>query len=161
MPQRGGYGPPVHFGFKACCAVLAVALIACAKGHDDDTPVGALMDFLEAMDRGAGDSHALERAYALLDRSAREALEVRAAKAQTLAGRTYHPWEMLAEGRFRLKFVPEPHRMRAKVDGARATVSVSDASGRQTVQVPMVREDGAWRVVLAVPPMYHPAATGT
>jgi len=141
--------------------LLGLVLLGCAESQEDDTPAGALMLFLEAMDQGTGDSDALQTAYTLLDRGARTALHLRAAKAQTLAGRTYHPWQMLAEGRFRLKFAPERHRMRAKIDGERATVAVSDARGEQTVQVPMVREDGAWRVVLEVPPMYQPPANGT
>lgn len=148
--------------FKNVGFVLALLLLAaCDQAPKDDTPAGALLLFLEAMDQGAGDSSSLERAYLLLNRSARQALEQRAAKAETLAGRSYQPWEMMAEGRFRLRFAPARHRMRTKQDGDRAKVTVSDAAGKQSVQVPMTREDGAWRVVLDVPPMYQPAAAGT
>ncbi len=136
-------------------------MIACGDAHDDATPTGALVLFLEAMDQAASDSNALERAYRLLDPAARNALAQRADKAETLAGRAYPPWEMLAEGRFRLRFTPARHRMRAKIDGDNARVSVSDESGKQTVHVPLVREGDAWRVVLDVPPMYQPAAQGT
>lgn len=137
-----------------------MVIAACSESHDDDTPVGALVSFLEAMDRGAADSDALRGAYELLDKGARKALEERAAKAETLAGRTYQPWEMLAEGRFRLHFAPERHRMRTKIDGDRAKVTVSDPNGKQTVSVPLAKEGDAWRVVLDVPPMYQPAPSG-
>lgn len=165
MPRSRGYGPRVFVATTVRAVLVAwlllSSLLACTDSHEDDTPVGALMLFLEAMDRSSGDADSLERAYTLLDRVSRQALDVRAAKAQTLAGRVYQPWQMLAEGHFRLRFTPERHRMRTKINGDRATVSVSDATGQQTVQVPMAREDGAWRVVLNVPPMYQPPATGT
>ena len=165
MAATQGYGPRVFVPRKLvsalCLPLLAALLLACGDAQEDDTPVGALMLFLEAMDQGGGDSDALERAYHLLNEQARRELDERARKAETLAGRAYEPWEMLAQGRFRLRFAPARHRMRAKIDGDRASVSVSDASGEHSVQVPMVREDKAWRVVLDVPPMYQPPATGT
>jgi len=168
MGRARGYGPPVFALSKlriACVWVLlsAVGVLAAACGEErqDATPTGALVMFLEAMEQGENDSASLQRAFQLLDPVARKGLEARAQKAQSLAGRPYDAWEMLAEGRFRMRFTPARHRMRAKVDGDRAKVSVSDAAGKQTVHVPMVLEDGAWRVVLELPPMYQPPPVGT
>ena len=140
--------------------VVLACLVACGEADDDASPSGALLMFLEAMDAANSDPSSLETAFRLLDPDARAELTERASKAETLAGREYKPWQMLAEGRFRLRFTPDPHRLRAKIDGDRAQVSVADPSGKQRVQVPMVREGTHWRVVLAVPPMYQPPATG-
>lgn len=161
MAITRGYGPPVFAPRALLLWLVLSCFVGCGEAHDDATPTGALLMFLEAMDQAASDSNALERAYRLLDPAARAALTQRADKAETLAGHAYQPWEMLAEGRFRLRFAPARHRMRAKIDGDKARVSVSDENGKQSVYVPLVREGEAWRVVLEVPPMYQPAAQGT
>jgi hypothetical protein len=135
-------------------SLLAVALAtACSPAPPDETPTGALRLFLRAMERTGTDPAALEEAYALLDVRARQALEQRARDASALAnGREFAPWEMLAQGRYRVRFgYAEYGSMREHIDGERATVTVVGTNGRDRAEVPLVRETGHWRVVLDVP----------
>jgi hypothetical protein len=60
---------------------------------------------------------------------------------------------MLAQGRYRVRFpYAEYGSMRESIDGERATVTVVGTDGRSRAEVPLVREEGHWRVVLRVPP---------
>ena len=135
-------------------AWLVAALAACSPAPSDETPTGALRLFLRAMEESGSDSTALESAYGLLDEHARQALEQRARDAGALAnGREFEPWEMLAQGRYRVRFAyAEYGSMRERIDGERAIVTVEGASGTDRAEVPLVREAGRWRVVLAIPP---------
>lgn len=133
---------------------LFCAGVACGGGADDADPVGALRAFLDAMDRSAGDTRALEEAYRLLDAAARTDLAARASRAETLSGREFEPWEMLSQGRFRLRFAPAPRGgMKAEVEGDAATVVVTAADGKPRARVPMLREPDGWKVRLDLPPM--------
>jgi len=128
--------------------------LGCSSTPSADTPTGALSLFLAAMDKSAEDPGALRAAYLLLDAKARQQLQLRARAAETLAGRDLMPWEMLAEGRFSVRFAPAARGgMRAKITGSRAVVIVSGSAKGQQVKVPMVRESGGWRVDLDIPPV--------
>ncbi len=144
----------------AASVLAGVAAPACSSSPSDETPSGALRLFLEAMDRSASDSSALEEAYALLDRRARAQLAERARMASALGGgRDFEPWEMLVPGRFRLRFAPARRKaMRDRIDGNRATVTVLGAAAGERAEVPMVREGKHWRVALELPPSREPAA---
>jgi len=136
--------------------VLAVLLgtLACSSTPTDETPSGALGLFLRAMDRSDWDDDALRRAYGLLDSDARQGLEERAELANSLSGRDFEPWEMLAQGRYRLRFSPRRgDGMREEINGDRATVVVVGERAGQRAEVRMVREEGGWRVALELPPM--------
>jgi hypothetical protein len=134
-------------------AALGMLFAACAPAPSDETPLGALRMFLRAMERSSDDARALEEAYALLDTPARDALVARARDASALAnGREFAPWEMLAQGRYRVRFpYAEYGSMREAVEGDRATVTVVGTDRRSRAAVPLVREDGHWRVVLRIP----------
>jgi len=137
-----------------CIVCLCVASIAaCAPAPSDETPMGALRMFLRAMENAASDATALGQAFELLDAGARAALEQRARDASALAnGREFAPWEMLAQGRYRVRFAyAEYGSMRERVDGDSATVTVVGTDGRSRANVPLVREAGHWRVVLVIP----------
>jgi hypothetical protein len=142
---------------RSSSALLATLLLAWACGSQpaDATPDGALSSFLQALDRGAHDPEELREAYRLLDRRARDALRTRARKAETLAGgRHFEPWDMLAQGRFRLRFTPASRdSMQTRIDGDRAVVTVRGRSSQKRAEVQMVRESGGWRVMLDVPEM--------
>lgn len=131
------------------CACVALALpCACSGSDPDKNPAEVLAHFLEAMDRSAHDEAALKDAFALLDYSARRELEARAQRTSSLASRSFSPWEMIAPGRFRLRFAPAEHAgMRASIAGDEAWVHVKSEDGRKA-DVPLVREHGAWRVKL-------------
>ena len=125
----------------------------CTEEASDETPSGALRMFVDAMSRSEREPEALRDAYRLLSEDARRALAERARDASALGGREFAPWEMLVGGRFRQTFFPARGRrgMRATIEGDRATVTVRDEDGDRSADVPMIREDGRWRVVLAVP----------
>jgi hypothetical protein len=143
-------------GIAALCMLLA----SCAcEGGSGDGPEETLSRFLEAMDRSARDSDALRDAYALLSGDARAELKIRAERASALSGRDFQPWDMLAQGRFRLRF--EPARsggLRARIEGDRAVVVVRGAEAGEQAEVPMRRERAGWRVALSVPASRRKAA---
>jgi hypothetical protein len=138
----------------ACAALLCATSQACGLGSSEQrSPVATVRHFLDTMDRSATDEAALEDAYRLLDGAARKALDERAERASTLAGRRYEGWQMLSQGRFRLRFAPaSPGGMRERVQGERALVTVSGQKG-QRAEVLLVLEQGHWRIALPIPPM--------
>jgi hypothetical protein len=139
----------------ALAALLLAACSACGGGAPThETPVATVRHFLEVMDRSVADERALIEAFRLLDSGAQSALTERAERASTLAGRRYEPWQMLAQGRFRLRFAPAtPGGMRERVTGERAIVTVTGSGEGQRAEVPLVREQGRWRIALRIPSM--------
>jgi hypothetical protein len=110
------------------------------------------------MDQGAADEEALRVAYELLATPAQRALQARAERAKALAGQSFEPWQMLAQGRFRLRFSPARRRgMREKIEGDRAIVTVTGQAPDARAEVPLVRERDGWRVVLDLGPGPAPA----
>lgn len=144
----------------ALCLLVWVPVAGCDSPPSDETPQEALSLFLDAMSRSDRDPQGLKDAYGLLAPSTREALQRRARRAGMLAGRDFEPWEMLAQGRFRLRFAPErASEMEVRHDGDRAVVVVEGAESEERAEVPMRREGEHWRVALAIPPMRtRPAA---
>ena len=135
-----------------CALVLSVLLCGCGHADAEETPIATVRHFLEVMDRSAVDESALREAYRLLDTQAQRSLAERADRASSLAGRRYEPYEMLAQGRFRLRFAPTaPGGMRERIDGTRAFVTVSGGGAGERAEVPLVHEQGRWRIVLALP----------
>jgi len=139
--------------------VLCFALfVACSAGCSSSPAAGAqrspsetLRQFLAAMDQSASDDRALRVAYELLASPAQKALEARAARVKSLAGQSLEPWQMLAQGRFRLRFSPASRRgMRESIQGDRATVTVTGTGPDERADVPLVRENGQWRVSLVL-----------
>ena len=143
-----------------CVSILltigAVFAVGCSNSPVEATPVQVLSEFLETMDRSGDDVNALRRAYLLLDQKAHAALEKRARMAETLAGREYQPWEMLAQGRFRIVFSPAQRGgMREKINGNRAVVIVVGDDNSRPIEVPMVREKEGWKVELKIPDIQY------
>jgi len=103
------------------------------------------MAFVKAMQESRYDDAERAEAYALLDRASRSELEDRAARAEALGRAGFEAWEMLATGRFRLAF--EPRELVAEISGASGVVMIRGSRGER-VEVPVVREDGGWRVRL-------------
>jgi len=146
---------PVRARAKASASawLLGLMLAACGANNSDKNPAEVLAHFLEAMDRTAHDESAQKDAFALLDERTQRELTARAERTSSLAGRNFAPWDMLAQGRFRLRFVPAEHaEMRATITGDSALVHVKGDDGREA-HVPLVRERGHWRVKLDVPAM--------
>jgi hypothetical protein len=164
LPQGLGrrYGPaPMARKDAVIAQCLLALLLACACGASDadDDPAEALSRFLDTMDRSNSSETALSEAYVMLDGTAKQQLQARAQHAARVAGREFEPWQMLAQGRFRLRFAPAEHGgMHAKIEGDTATVRVVSDDKRSQVDVPMVREQGRWRVKLTIPEAHGPPA---
>jgi hypothetical protein len=120
-------------------------LFACSRAAPDSTPDGAVRLWLDKMDESADDPRVVKDAYALLGPSARANLEERARRTSQAQGRRVEPYEMLAVGRFALKF--RPKSMKANVVGDRATVEVvGDDPTSERASVRCVHEGAGWRV---------------
>lgn len=138
--------------FRSALVTLLLFASACSSLPTEKTPAGALSLFLEAMGEATDDPSARRRAYALLAPETRHLLTRRARLAGALSARQFEPWEMIVEGRYRLRFRPREVRgFEARVDGDRAIVVVHGEQPSERAEVPMVRESGNWRVYLDVP----------
>lgn len=141
--------------FPRVVVAFTLLLVTFGSGcgaSEGDAPVEALARFIEAMDRSGQNESARKEAFAMLDDTTQAALSERAHRAALVTGRAYEGWEMIAPGRFRLRFgVAEHSGMRATVDGDKAVVHVRGQDGRHTATVPMTRQAGTWRVQLPLP----------
>lgn len=144
----------------AIVLVLVAALAAafgsfgCSRAALDATPEGTVRLFVEKMETGSEDPRAMREAYQLLGPRARANLKERADRASKGQGRRYEPHEMLAEGRFGLKF--RPKTMSAKIDGDDAFVLVKGEGPEEQATVRCVREGIAWRVEPELPDVLAP-----
>lgn len=138
------------------CAAFALAIAACSHPEPDATPEGALKLWLEQMEESQDDTSVARDAYKLLGPAARSNLEARARRASQAQGRRAEAVDMLAAGRFGLRF--RPKSMHATVVGDQATVEVIGADpASERASVRCVREAGAWRVEPELPEL--PAAS--
>jgi hypothetical protein len=149
----------IHRAFALALAALAtLALVltsaGCTRTAPDATPEGAVRLFVEKMETGAEDPRAMREAYQLLGPHARSNLKERADRASKGQGRRYEPFEMLAEGRFGLKF--RPKSMTAKIEGETAFVEVRGDGPDERATVHCVREAPAWRVEPELPDVLAP-----
>ena len=137
--------------FNVAALLTWTALAACSRSPPDSTPDGVVRLWLEKMETSTADPRAAREAYALLGPATRRNLEVRAERASRIQGRRFEPHEMLAEGRFGLKFRPKTMSVvgtsgdEAKVD----VVGTDPAVERATVRC--AREDGVWRIEPELP----------
>lgn len=97
-----------------------------------------------------GDSEAGERVVSLIWKPARTNLKERARRASALSGRELSEGEMLAPSWFALRLAPE--RTAERIDGEWAEVTLFGRTGEQAV-ARCVREEGAWKVALELPPL--------
>jgi hypothetical protein len=131
-------------------AGLLVASAACSHPTPNATPEAAVRAWLEHMEDSTGDPLEAKEAYALLGPHARQNLTARAARASQVEGRRAQAFEMLAEGRFGLKF--RPKTMHATVNGAEATVDVTgDDPVSEQAHVACAREADGWHVEPELP----------
>jgi len=140
----------------ASFGVVAVAAVAaCSRSSPDITPEGAVRLWLEKMESAADDAQAMKEAYNLLGPKARANLKERADRASRGQGRRYEPHEMLAEGRFGLRF--RPKSMTSRVEGESAWVEVKGDGPDEHATVKCAKENGAWRVEPDLPEPSAPA----
>ena len=136
---------------------LALSLVlaaACSRAAPDATPEGAVRLFVDMLETGSEDPHAMREAYTLLGAHARANLKERADRASRGLGRRYEPYEMLAEGRFGLKF--RPKSMTSKIAGDEALVDVRGDGPEEQATVHCTREGAAWRVEPELPDVLAP-----
>jgi hypothetical protein len=133
---------------------LALLLTACSRPAPDATPEGAVRLWLEKMETSADDGRATRDAYQLLGPRARANLEERAERASRGQGRRFEPYEMLAEGRFGLRF--RPKTMSARVEGDDAWVEVKGDRAEEHATVKCAREGASWRIEPDLPELVIP-----
>jgi len=142
---------------------LALLALSACQDAPPPGPADTVRSFLRLMDESGirsgpsgevlADEAALQEAYALLSQRTQSSLRERAELAASLAGGDLEPWNILIPGRFRLRFEPvtfdeiiEDTRPR------RATVLVRGAGEGEVAEIPLVEEDGRWRIPLDIPP---------
>ena len=136
-------------------AALVLLLVGCSHPVPNATPEGAVHAWLEHMEESLGSPDEQKEAYALLGPRARRNLDARAERAGQVEGRRAQGFEMLAEGRFGLKF--RPKAMHAAVQGDLATVDVTgDDPGNEHATVLCVREGDGWHVEPELPEVAPP-----
>lgn len=123
---------------------LLLFVVACSRPAPDGTPDGVVRLWLEKMETAAEDTRAMKEAYGLLGPRARANLKERADRASRGQGRRFEPYEMLAEGRFGLRF--RPRTMTAHIDGDDAVVDVAGEGADEHAQVKCKKEGIAWRI---------------
>ena len=139
---------------RSSSVVLACALVlasACSRPAPDATPDGAVRLWLEKMEDSDEDPRAARDAYALLGPAARANLAERAERASRAQGRRVDASEMLAEGRFGLKFRPKTMTVKA-TSPSDATVDVLGADpATEKATVHCTRAPGGWRIEPELP----------
>jgi hypothetical protein len=128
--------------------------IGCSRPAPDATPEGVVRLWLDRMESSAEDPKATSEAYLLLGPRARSNLEERAERASRGQGRRFEPYEMLAEGRFGLRF--RPKMMTSRIDGDTAWVEVKGDGADEHATVKCAREGAAWRVEPDLPDIVVP-----
>jgi len=129
---------------------------ACARKPPDLTPEGAVRELLERIERiekrMETDPVEARAIYDLMSARTKSNLIERARRASTTSGREVPPEEMIAPGRFALRF--EPRKWHARIADARAVVDVTGiAPETDRAEVPCVLEEGRWRIEIPLPPL--------
>jgi hypothetical protein len=129
---------------------LSLLVLACAPDPEELGPVEVLRGFLGDLERSAHAPELRKAAFDALDAQSQAALKERAELSGSLVGRALKPWELLVPGRlgFSLKSMGNV-KLHAEVSGEKASVHIP-VQNRKAVEVPMVREEGRWRVQLGL-----------
>lgn len=136
---------------RALLSCVVTLFAGCRREEPDQTPEGAVTEWIDRMGRVHGNPDDARRAYDLLSAQTQRNLEERARRASAATGRKMSPESMIAPSRFSLRFTPLS--MKSRVAGERALVEVTGAGAADRAEVPCVRENGRWRVDLVLPPL--------
>ena len=135
--------------------LLGFALFsACSSGRKSPevTPEGTVREFLDRIERIETDPVEARAVYELLSARTKANLVDRARRASTTSGKEIGPQEMLAPGRFSLRF--EPRKMHARIADDRAIVDVVGIDPEtDRAEVPCLLENGRWRLEIPLPPL--------
>jgi hypothetical protein len=142
--------PPV--ASMAVLLFFVLMLTSCSRTPPDETPEGMVREFLDRIDRIESNPDEARVVYELLSARTKANLVERARRASTTSGREIPPEQMLAPGRFSLRF--EPRKMRARLARERAIVDVVGIDPETDhTEVPCVLEEGRWRIEIPLPPL--------
>ncbi len=133
----------------ALFALLTAACLACSRPPPDATPEGALRAWIDAMGAQVSDPHETHAAYALLSKQTHQGLEKRAERASRIEGRRIEAQEMLAQGRFALRFTPK--KFATTTSGDTATIEVTGDEPSDHATIHCVKEGPVWRIDLTLP----------
>ena len=133
----------------ALLALLTAAIVSCSRPPPDATPEGALRTWLDEMGAQVSDPHETRAAYAMLSKQTHQNLEKRAERASRIEGRRIEAQDMLAQGRFALRFTPKKFVTTTSGDSATVEVTGDEPSDHATIHC--VKEGPVWRVDLALP----------
>ena len=131
-------------GAIVVCFCLVATLWSCGSQTPGDSPESAVRGFLEAMERSAWDAQAREEAFELIDLASQRELRARARRVESLGRGGIEPWEMFAQGTFRVRGTIRALHLDGDV------VTVVGADGAETT-IPVLFEEERWRVVLFEP----------
>jgi hypothetical protein len=101
------------------------------------------------MDASVSDPKKAKDAYALLDKTTQDKLSKRAERSSRIEGHRVEPYEVLAEGRFALRF--RLKHVTTAISGNTATVSVTGDEPTDVANIKCAKEGVVWRVVLELP----------
>ncbi len=101
------------------------------------------------MSATVNDPHETRAAYALLSKQTHQGLEKRAERASRIEGRRIDATEMLAQGRFALRFPPK--RFTTSLHGDTADVDVTGDEPSEHATIHCVKEGTVWRIDLTLP----------
>lgn len=132
--------------------VLALSLVACGRKPFDASPEGVAREFLERIERVDGDPKAARAAFDLLGKAAQLSLSDRARRASAATGKRMAPEQMIATGHYFPRFSPRQWSTRQAGDRAVVTVVGLDPAAERA-DIPCLREEGRWRIDLALPPL--------
>ncbi len=101
------------------------------------------------MDTQQTDPKSVKDAYALLSKGTHDKLEKRAERSSRIEGHRVEAWEVIAQGRFALRFPPK--RFSTAMAGDTATIQVTGDEPADSATLHCVKEGPVWRVVLDLP----------
>jgi hypothetical protein len=130
-------------------SVLFALAAACSKSAADATPESAVRAWIEHMSDSVTTQGEAREAYELLSQATKQNLQDRASRDAPRLGRRLAPHEMLADGRFGLRFRPKTFKTTPSGAG-RATVEIMGEPGEQAA-VAVLREAKGWRIELDLP----------
>ncbi len=101
------------------------------------------------MDASVTDPKKAKEAYALLDKTTQDKLSKRAERSSRIEGHRVEPYDVLAQGRFALRF--RLKHVTTAISGNTATVSVSGDEPTDVADIRCAKEGAVWRVILDLP----------
>jgi hypothetical protein len=137
-----------------CVAVLCLSapgLSGCESRRPDATPEGAVREVVERLRQVHGDPASAHAVYELLSRATRENLESRARRYGAASGKNIAPAAMLAPSSLVERWAGREYR--ARIVGIHALVEVRGLLPDERAEVWCVHEEGAWRVIIDLPPL--------